>query len=235
MVKHAYNGPKKWLVMGIVLVALSARFVIPEDLFTSALAFDNIGLQRAFPNDSGWFGPGSPIEALRELQPVSVSAMGFTLVLFFIQIALGLEASNHTLWGKSDGEKIVTLMQFFRAWMRKRPISDFNWTRLSILFWYFVVVFFDTHFDASFKMSGAIGADMQMKAYVISFVTYSIGSELLLVKGIDYITQGINDMKKFLSTERAPAPVARRENSESRQSVINLPAVPNRNRNNRSR
>ena len=182
---------RKFLI-GIFILSVVVRFAIPEDLFTSAYAADHMDMQQTFPTLSHWFGAGTLFPTMAA---VTNSAIGFSLFLFALQLALGYDASVRKMWGKSqkDGKGPVrnldNWMQLLIAVIRpstRKTIKDFSYAKLLVTSGYWAIAFVDTWFDASYKSLGGMAFS---QAFWISFLYYSIGSEFGLVLGLTWVVE----------------------------------------------
>lgn len=202
MVGHTTKNSKWRLIYGLVLLLVSLRWAVPEDLFTSAYALDNLGIQQTFSNASMLFGPDS---FFYTGHAVSSSAAGFSLFLFALQLAIGFQAAQFAYWGKNVKEEYNNFAQFLIAIAKGKKIDEFGWGKLLATLSYWAIAMCDTYFDASFK---SFGGDPSLfgLAFVISFLYYSIGSEFGMTLGFNWVADAIKELTSQPAQVIAPRP-----------------------------
>ena len=192
MIGHVNRSAFRKLLIGLALLSIAVFWAMPEDLFTSAFFFDSLPLQQTFSGRSKMFGPGS---FFKTAQTVSVSAVGFTLALFVTQIAAGYAAASDASWGEARNRsgkiEMNNLIQLLKAWIKGYQITTFNYGKLTKTVLYWLAAIADTYFDADFKVGGS-GAWGQ--ALLVSFLYYSLASEIFLVLGFNWVLEATRDL-----------------------------------------
>ena len=185
---------KLQLFLGVLGIIVAVMFALPSDLYTSAKWFDSLGLQGGLPGDGNLFGQASVVKFWKILPPVSYEATGFSLFLFFANMATALMAASKGEWSKSH----PGLVRIVFGYARGEEIDKFNYAKFG---WLMANIFsnaFDTFTDADFRgWQGSGGAWLYIQALAMSFIYYSLGSEWCLMTGFQWTWDGLRSALKI--------------------------------------
>lgn len=192
--------------IGALMLFLSLRYVLPNDVFTSALFFDGLGLQPVFDQPAAVFAEGG---LWPDLPDVTTEAIVFASSLLIIQIFAGYRASMAGPWDNRSGNVVALFINSIRqprqrqgqqqqGQQQKKQQGQFNWTKFGWMSMYWIVALFDTATDAYYR-SGFGSGDLLL-ALVVSFLFYNLFSEWAVITGakttINYGLQIINIIRR---------------------------------------
>ena len=186
-------------IAGIAAFWISLRYVIPNDLFTSALFFDALGLQPVFNTPAAAFADGG---FWAEMPNVTTEAFIFSLSLLIIQILVGYTAS--TAGGYTNSSRnIVSLLVNVLAGKEKVGRNSLNWAKVGWVSFYWTIALFDTFTDTAYRAGSEGSADFVLVAFVVSFFYYSMASEWMIIvgakTGADYTIRTFGGIKSAVS------------------------------------
>lgn len=210
---------KLQLFLGILGIIVALMFALPSDLYTSAKWFDSLGLQGGLPGNGNLFGEGSVVKFWKILPPVSYEGTGFSLFLFFANMATALMAASKGTWSDSHSG----LVKIVFGYAKGENIRNFNYAKLG---WFMGMVAsntFDTFTDADFRgWQGSGGVWLYIQALAMSVTYYSLGSEWCLMTGFQWTLEGLRNTLKIRRNrnhDSAPAPRQQAHRRESNSAV----------------
>jgi hypothetical protein len=154
--------------IGAAMLFLSLRYIFPNDLFTSALFFDGLGLQQVFSSPAAIFSEGGFWEDLPDL---TTEAFAFAASLALTQVYLGYKAAT------ARGSLGDTLKGYLSKNTGKIETEYVGWFLA-----YVFIALFDTWTDTEYRsFYGSQG--MYLKALLVSFFFYNLFSEWAIVQG----------------------------------------------------
>lgn len=151
------------IVVGLGMFFLSLFSILPNDLFTTALYFDGLGLQPVFGESAKWF------ESVASLPAVTKEAASFSLALLVLQLYAGYRYA----FAGSEGSIVDRIRRGDFSFMTSHKIKWF--------LFYWMAALFDTMTDAQYR--SYFGETGILTASVVSFVFYNLGSEFFIVVG----------------------------------------------------
>lgn len=149
--------------VGLGMFFLSLFSILPNDLFTTALYFDGLGLQPVFGESAKWF------ESVASLPAVTKEAASFSLALLVLQLYAGYR------YAFAQGSR--SIIQSIRN-------GDYSFVTSHKAKWfafYWMAALFDTMTDAQYR--SYFGETGILTASLVSFVFYNLGSEFFIVVG----------------------------------------------------
>lgn len=172
--------------VAFLLLYYSVRRLIPEDLFSSALYYDSLGLQKVFAQPAMLVDDPLSVfimTAVMGFSFPSVSAAAFSVgfMLFLVQIWCGYKASV------SGGytNKSETLLSFVsNIWNNtdKLDPKTLNWGKVNWLLAWVLIAFADTFTDISYRSGGS--TSLLLESLFISVLVYNILSEWAMLTGL---------------------------------------------------
>lgn len=172
---------------GLAMVYISFFYVLPNDLFTSALFFDGLGLQPVFSHPAGLFYEGGIWESLPD---VTTEALAFAMSLLFIQLFTGYRASMAGGYTNRSGNLLAYVINLVKG-SDSFDAKYLNFTKIGWMAFYWIVAIFDTLTDAVYR--AGFDSSRFLTALIVSFLFYSLFSEWALVVGVKTsVNYGLN-------------------------------------------
>ena len=173
-------------VVAFMLLYYSVRRLIPEDLFSSALYYDGLGLQKVFAQPAMLVDDPLSVFIMTVVMGFSfpnVSAAAFSVgfMLFLVQIWAGYKSSVAGGYTR----KSKTLLGFISNIINKEDSLDpktLNWGKVNWLLAWIFIAFADTFTDVSYR-SGDDPALFWQSVFV-SVLVYNILSEWAMLTGL---------------------------------------------------
>lgn len=206
-------------LVGFAMFFLSFNYVLPNDVFTSALFFDGMGLQPVFSESAGVFSEGGIWE---ELPDVTTEAFVFGMALLFMQLFAGYRASVAGRYTKQSGN-IVILFWNVLSHKERVGINGLNWQKIGWISFYWFVAFFDTGTDAYYRSwYGNGNVEFLGLSLIVSFFFYSMFSEWAIVVGskttINYSLHVFGEIKNMITIRTKRIQGQRQKRKKQRES-----------------
>lgn len=156
------------LIIFPFLLYLCLRYVIPTDLFSTALWFESRGWQMVF---NSTVAPDSAMVFVDSLVPgqVAVEALVFSVILTLTQLVMTYKIAKAGDWVRGQPGVSFSLMAYRLIKGNVKP-ETVNWYKVGWLaFWVFCIVF-DSMTSVQYRVSG----DQPMSVGLIEVFTFSL-------------------------------------------------------------
>lgn len=173
-------------LVAFLLLYFSVRRLIPEDLFSSALYYDGLGLQKVFQQPAMLVDDPLSVFIMTAVMgftfpSVSAAAFAVGFMLFLVQVWAGYKASvagGYT----SKSETLLGFISNIYNRQDKFDAKTLNWSKVNWLLAWLLIAFTDTFTDISYRSGGE--ASLVIESIFISILVYNILSEWAMLTGL---------------------------------------------------
>lgn len=192
--RHAFEGMTGLAMtvagLGAFLVVLLR--ILPVDLFSTALWYDNLNINKVWSADaSGFF---LRLGNVGDGRVISHEALAMSIFLALTQILLAILFAAAGGWLKNESESSSSVFTVVQRAFTNTPgygWRDLNWQKINYALALIFLILFDTITDTLWKTGAAPGFGVFIRNFALSFIVNNVFSEWGLFIGMALFFSGL--------------------------------------------
>lgn len=216
---------------GLTAFVTAIMWYVPKDLFTTAAWLDQRELGMLYTHSAMAFAEGSMWDITNVTAPVTEEAFRFGVGVMLSSVLLGILFQTAGAYTKD--RQCNSLFHFFVLLIGGKVSSrDVNWGKLSLFFFFLVVIMFDSYTD--YQFSSKFGSAPKLDALFYSVIVYNIMSEFFLIRGLQLAIGNAPDalsglVRAFIAIITSPFSGNKKKSQPQQKGVPNQTLPPRNN------